>query len=157
MNLKSPALGTKAPPMCYFTTEPASSPLPTSSHHSSSEQPLCEMDMDHDTQTDKPSQCKDGQPSPPPVRRSRRLAAKPLKTADAPGTMGEPRRNPKRKASEAANEANHAVSKESGQLLLNEALAPLSQEDIQEWEGWIALESEPVSAWCLLSAENLTL
>ncbi|KAM0427212.1 hypothetical protein ACHAPT_007640 [Fusarium lateritium] len=57
--------------------------------------------------------------------------------------MGEPRRNPKRKASEAANEANHSISKATGQLLLNEALAPLSQEDIREWEGWIALESEP--------------
>ncbi|KAJ4170841.1 hypothetical protein NW754_006985 [Fusarium falciforme] len=101
------------------------------------------MTMEHETQTDKSPQCKDSQPSPPPPRRSRRLAAKPLKAADAPGTMGELRRNPKRKASEAANEVNHAISKESGQLLLNEALAPLSQEDIQEWEGWIALESEP--------------
>ncbi|RSL67107.1 hypothetical protein CEP53_003134 [Fusarium sp. AF-6] len=99
--------------------------------------------MEHDAQTDKPPQCKDARSSPPPLRRSRRLAAKPFETADAPGTMGEPRRNPKRKASEAANEANNAISKESGQLLLNEALAPLSQEDIQEWEGWIALESEP--------------
>lgn len=105
------------------------------------------MATEHDTQTDKLPQCKGAQSSPPPPRRSRRLAAKPLETtADAPGTMGEPRRNPKRKASEAANEANNAISKESGQLLLNEALAPLSQEDIQEWEGWIALESEPVSA-----------
>ncbi|KAH7271994.1 hypothetical protein B0J15DRAFT_164448 [Fusarium solani] len=129
--------------MCYFTTVPASTPLPTSFPHSPSEHLLHEMTMEHETQTDKPPQCKDAQPSPPPVRRSRRLAAKPLKTANAPGTMGEPRRNPKRKASEATNEANHAISKESGQLLLNEALAPLSQEDIQEWEGWIALESEP--------------
>ena len=144
------SLGTKAPSMCYFTTVPASTPLPISFPHSPGEHLLREMTMEHETQTDKPPQCKDAQPSPPPPRRSRRLAAKPLKTADAPGTMGEPRRNPKRKASEAANEVNHAISKESGQLLLNEALAPLSQEDIQEWEGWIALESEPVSAWCPL-------
>ncbi|KAM0551991.1 hypothetical protein ACHAPJ_008099 [Fusarium lateritium] len=54
--------------------------------------------------------------------------------------MSGPRRNPKRKASEATNEANNLANSDE---LLNEALAPLSQQDIEEWEGWIELESEP--------------
>jgi ubiquitin carboxyl-terminal hydrolase L5 len=54
--------------------------------------------------------------------------------------MSGPRRNPKRKAAEAASEVNHLINSDN---LLNEALAPLSQEDIEEWEGWVELESEP--------------
>jgi hypothetical protein len=55
--------------------------------------------------------------------------------------MSEPKRNPKRKASDTTNQ----VTKLPDEKLLEEALAPLSSEDIQEWEGWIELESEPVS------------
>lgn len=55
--------------------------------------------------------------------------------------MSEPRRNPKRKANEAASDAVQI----NGRELLEEALQPLSLKDIEEWEGWIELESEPVS------------
>ncbi|KAH6891010.1 hypothetical protein B0T10DRAFT_458417 [Thelonectria olida] len=53
--------------------------------------------------------------------------------------MSEPKRNPKRKASDTTNQ----VTKLPEEKLLEEALAPLTSEDIQEWEGWIELESEP--------------
>ena len=78
--------------------------------------------------------------SAPSLRRSNRLASKPPQQTTGTVVMSGPRRNPKRKASEVANDANHRVNSEE---LLNEALAPLSQEDIEEWEGWIELESEP--------------
>lgn len=51
----------------------------------------------------------------------------------------EQRRNPKRKA--AAPPQSHTVPDN----LLDEALKPLSSEEIEEWDGWIELESEPVS------------
>lgn len=51
----------------------------------------------------------------------------------------EQRRNPKRKAG--APPQNHTVPDK----LLEEALKPLSSEEIEEWDGWIELESEPVS------------
>ncbi|KAF5022875.1 hypothetical protein F66182_5067 [Fusarium sp. NRRL 66182] len=74
------------------------------------------------------------------LRRSTRLSSGPRPKVNAPATMSGLRRNPKRKASEAANEANHLINSDK---LLNEALAPLSQEDVEGWEGWIELESEP--------------
>ncbi|KAM0195578.1 hypothetical protein ACHAPA_007430 [Fusarium lateritium] len=74
------------------------------------------------------------------LRRSSRLAAQPPVSRIAPIIMSGPRRNPKRKAAEAASEVNHVINSDN---LLNEALAPLSQEDIEEWKGWIELESEP--------------
>ncbi|KAF5668756.1 ubiquitin carboxyl-terminal hydrolase isozyme L5 [Fusarium circinatum] len=72
----------------------------------------------------------------PFVRRSTRLASKPPTKV----TMSRPRRNPKRKASEAANELNHRLNSDE---LLDEALAPLSLKDVEDWEGWVELESEP--------------
>ncbi|KAF6834810.1 ubiquitin carboxyl-terminal hydrolase [Colletotrichum plurivorum] len=56
------------------------------------------------------------------------------------------RRNPKRKATEAAAAATTAVAvQESRQanVLLREALEPISQEELQDWEGWCDFESEP--------------
>ncbi|XP_044715514.1 ubiquitin carboxyl-terminal hydrolase, family 1 domain-containing protein [Hirsutella rhossiliensis] len=53
-----------------------------------------------------------------------------------------PRRNPKR----AANEAAEHVARDGVALpddLLMEALRPLSAEEIEAWEGWVELESEP--------------
>ncbi|KAF5605163.1 ubiquitin carboxyl-terminal hydrolase isozyme L5 [Fusarium pseudocircinatum] len=76
----------------------------------------------------------------PFVRRSTRLASKPPQQTITQATMSGPRRNPKRKASEAANELNHRLDSEQ---LLDEALAPLSLKDVEEWEGWVELESEP--------------
>ncbi|PNP84402.1 hypothetical protein FNYG_02031 [Fusarium nygamai] len=76
----------------------------------------------------------------PFVRRSTRLASKPPQQTTTQVTMSGPRRNPKRKASEAANELNHRLDSEQ---LLDEALAPLSLKDVEEWEGWVELESEP--------------
>lgn len=49
------------------------------------------------------------------------------------------RRNPKRKA--AAPPQSHVLPDD----LLEEALKPLTSEDLDEWDGWIELESEPVS------------
>jgi ubiquitin carboxyl-terminal hydrolase L5 len=76
----------------------------------------------------------------PFVRRSNRLASKPPQQTTTQVAMSGPRRNPKRKASEAANELNHRLNSDE---LLDEALAPLSLKDVEEWEGWIELESEP--------------
>lgn len=75
----------------------------------------------------------------PFVRRSTRVASKPQQITTQVTTSG-PRRNPKRKASEAASELNHRLNSDQ---LLDEALAPLSLKDVQEWEGWVELESEP--------------
>ncbi|KAF5003395.1 hypothetical protein FDECE_10052 [Fusarium decemcellulare] len=98
--------------------------------------------METDSQVDPSSQCEETASTHPSLRRrSNRLAAR-SRITSAPATMGEPRRNPKRKASEAANDINQASNKDSGRLL-DEALSPLSHEDIQDWEGWVELESEP--------------
>ncbi|KAF9873594.1 ubiquitin carboxyl-terminal hydrolase, family 1 [Colletotrichum karsti] len=56
------------------------------------------------------------------------------------------RRNPKRKATEAAAAATSAAAADEARdpyLLLREALRPISQEELQEWEGWCEVESEP--------------
>ncbi|KAI5466478.1 hypothetical protein BGZ63DRAFT_411755 [Mariannaea sp. PMI_226] len=78
----------------------------------------------------------------PPLRRSTRVATrcapKPQEAVAAQAIMSEPKRNPKRKASETANQLTKIPEK-----LLDEALAPLTLEDIQAWDGWIELESEP--------------
>jgi ubiquitin carboxyl-terminal hydrolase L5 len=96
--------------------------------------------MENGIQADDDIQTNENTSITPSLRRSNRLASKPTQQTKATVAMSGPRRNPKRKASEAANEVNHRIN--SGELL-NEALAPLSQHDIEEWEGWIELESEP--------------
>jgi hypothetical protein len=50
-------------------------------------------------------------------------------------------RNPKRKASVMAN----VPSTREKENLLQDVAKPISPEEIEEWEGWIELESEPVS------------
>lgn len=99
--------------------------------------------MAHDTKADPPPQLIETQAAQLPPRRSSRLASRlagsPQQAADVSATMSEPSRNPKRKASEAANHVTAPPDK-----LLDEALAPLTSKDVQEWEGWIELESEPV-------------
>ncbi|KAI8231647.1 Ubiquitin carboxyl-terminal hydrolase isozyme L5 [Colletotrichum sp. SAR 10_96] len=60
--------------------------------------------------------------------------------------MDHSRRNPKRKATEAAAAATSAVAtREARQsnILLREALEPISKDELQEWEGWCEVESEP--------------
>lgn len=96
--------------------------------------------MEYGTQADGGIQTDENTPIAPSLRRSNRLASKPPQQIKAIVAMSEPRRNPKRKACEPANEVNQRINSDE---LLNEALAPLSQEDIEEWEGWIELESEP--------------
>lgn len=98
----------------------------------------------------KTSESKNGDNAAPekPLRRSSRQTAATavVKTrevsAETASTSGlsEPRRNPKRKAAEAARESISLPDN-----LLDEALRPLSPADIEEWEGWVELESEPVS------------
>ncbi|KAH8706793.1 hypothetical protein BGZ61DRAFT_350599 [Ilyonectria robusta] len=98
--------------------------------------------MHHDTEADPPPQLIETQAAQLPPRRSSRLASRlagsPQQAVDVSATMSEPSRNPKRKASEAANHVTAPPDK-----LLDEALAPLTSKDVQEWEGWIELESEP--------------
>ncbi|KAF9762509.1 hypothetical protein IL306_003391 [Fusarium sp. DS 682] len=96
--------------------------------------------MEDAIQADDKMRCEESPGDAPFVRRSNRLASKPPLQTTTQVSMNGPRRNPKRKASEAANELNHRI--ESDQLL-DEALAPLSLKDIEDWEGWIELESEP--------------
>ncbi len=89
----------------------------------------------------------------PPSRRSARIAARqkleatstdkrPAKEKNKSRTwnMSEYRRNPKRKATE-AQVPNYNIPEN----LLEEALRPLSASEIEEWEGWIEIESDPVS------------
>jgi ubiquitin carboxyl-terminal hydrolase L5 len=66
--------------------------------------------------------------------------------------MAEPRRNPKRKASETVL----ALAKLPDNLL-EEALSPLTARDIEEWEGWVELESEPVSHSTFLRSAKLVI
>ncbi|KAG5969303.1 hypothetical protein E4U56_008412 [Claviceps arundinis] len=54
--------------------------------------------------------------------------------------MKEPRRNPKRKASEAAPDG----SERNADDLLRKACGSLTAQDIGEWQGWGEVESEPV-------------
>ncbi|KAF7561969.1 hypothetical protein G7046_g2149 [Stylonectria norvegica] len=103
--------------------------------------------MDMDTQADQPQGERSSSDAPVLRRSSRRTKVKITETspvAQEPIAMSEPtRRNPtrtpKRKASDAAKQASNLPDN-----LLDEALAPLSANDIEEWEGWIELESEPV-------------
>ncbi|KAH0441888.1 ubiquitin carboxyl-terminal hydrolase, family 1 [Colletotrichum camelliae] len=60
--------------------------------------------------------------------------------------MSSSRRNPKRKATEAAAAATSAVPTQEARqsnILLREALEPISKDELQEWEGWCEVESEP--------------
>lgn len=57
-----------------------------------------------------------------------------------PAAVDETGRNPKRKTRESQKCHIDIPSN-----LLSEALKPLEAKDIEEWEGWIELESEPVS------------
>lgn len=50
-----------------------------------------------------------------------------------------PKRNPKRKATEAV-----VTQSRLSEDTLKEALAPVTMEDIRQWTGWCELESEPV-------------
>jgi ubiquitin carboxyl-terminal hydrolase L5 len=54
--------------------------------------------------------------------------------------MTEHRRNPKRKAAETP-----AINYKIPENLLEESLRPLSASEIEGWEGWIEIESDPVS------------
>ncbi|RFU74667.1 ubiquitin carboxyl-terminal hydrolase isozyme l5 [Trichoderma arundinaceum] len=81
-----------------------------------------------------------------PLRRSSRQTAstivvkapEPAAETSSTSSLSEPRRNPKRKAAEAAIESLSLPDN-----LLDEALRPLTSADVEEWEGWIELESEP--------------
>lgn len=87
-----------------------------------------------------------------PSRRSARIAARQALDATSTDTlrgkknrppvttMNEHRRNPKRKAAETP-----ALNYKLPDNLLEEALRPLSPREIEEWEGWIEIESDPVS------------
>ncbi|KAL7917012.1 cysteine proteinase [Trichoderma austrokoningii] len=70
----------------------------------------------------------------PAVVRTREGSAETASTS----SLSEPRRNPKRKAAVAARESINLLDN-----LLDEALRPLTPADVEEWEGWVELESEP--------------
>lgn len=87
----------------------------------------------------------DDAPSERPLRRSsRRAVSIAVKAPEASietsstSSLNERRRNPKRKAAEAATESLNLPEN-----MLDEALRPLTTTDIEEWEGWVELESEP--------------
>lgn len=91
---------------------------------------------------------------PTGYRRSKRLAKQPTvtqshkkdakvkkprrKMSQSKSAASDQRRNPKRKA--AALPQSHVQPDD----LLEEALKPLSTEEIELWDGWIEIESEPV-------------
>lgn len=107
------------------------------------------MELDQALKADTPQGDQD-ETTEAPRRRSARLGnrvANGVSTSESPAAMSEARRNPKRKAAEASNHLNNLPDN-----LLEEALAPLSITDIEEWEGWIELESEPVS---FITKDNL--
>ena len=60
--------------------------------------------------------------------------------------MSEPRRNPKRKAPESSKTENDALDH-----LLERSCAPLSEREVEEWQGWAELESEPAFFNSILS------
>ena len=81
----------------------------------------------------------------PPRRSERAKRPRPSYEASPPQdriVMSEARRNPKRKVQEQAEQARPT---KSGEDLLEEALKPMTAQDIEEWEGWHEVESEPVS------------
>ncbi|KAK2612109.1 hypothetical protein QQS21_001839 [Conoideocrella luteorostrata] len=55
--------------------------------------------------------------------------------------MENPRRNPKRKVAEVADASD--VAPESPEDLLGKSCSPLTQQEIEDWQGWVELESEP--------------
>lgn len=71
--------------------------------------------------------------APPRAEAKKRLPSSAIMTAPA-------RRNPKRKANEPSKLLNDLPAD-----LLSEALKPLEPNEIEEWDGWVELESEPVS------------
>uniref|UniRef100_A0A8H7NIG0 Ubiquitin carboxyl-terminal hydrolase n=1 Tax=Bionectria ochroleuca TaxID=29856 RepID=A0A8H7NIG0_BIOOC len=88
---------------------------------------------------------------PQPLRRSGRQPVKPKrldssdsayespsKKSKVPNTSPGRRRNPKRKVSQQCELVGHLPAN-----LLEEALKPLDTNDIEEWEGWVELESDP--------------
>lgn len=85
---------------------------------------------------EKPLRRSSRQPATTAAVKTREVSAETASTS----SLNEPRRNPKRKAAEAARESINLPDN-----LLDEALRPLTSADIEEWEGWIELESEPVS------------
>ncbi|KAJ0168026.1 Ubiquitin carboxyl-terminal hydrolase isozyme L5 [Colletotrichum tanaceti] len=81
------------------------------------------------------------------ARTSRALKRKesPLEV-NGEAAMADSRRNPKRKATETATAATAAVASREARdykMLLREALAPIAMDELQEWEGWCEVESEP--------------
>jgi hypothetical protein len=95
---------------------------------------------------------------PQPLRRSGRQPVKPKrldssdsayespsKKSKVPNTSPGRRRNPKRKVSQQCELVGHLPAN-----LLEEALKPLDTNDIEEWEGWVELESDPVSSTVIL-------
>ncbi|TDZ15211.1 Ubiquitin carboxyl-terminal hydrolase isozyme L5 [Colletotrichum sidae] len=65
---------------------------------------------------------------------------------DADITSPSNRRNPKRKATESAAVATPSAANQGAtppSVLLREALEPLGPDELQEWEGWCEVESEP--------------
>ncbi|KAL0939470.1 ubiquitin carboxyl-terminal hydrolase [Colletotrichum truncatum] len=77
--------------------------------------------------------------------RSRKNKESPTETVGE-AAMNNTRRNPKRKATEAdATMTSITASKEAKQpnVLLREALEPISKDELRDWEGWCEVESEP--------------
>ena len=120
--------------------------------HSSKEDGSSNPEADEPKSAPQPD---DHQPTAPFLRRSARRTTRPSylspdrapprakakKRPPSSAKMTAPaRRNPKRKANEPSKFLSDLPSD-----LLSEALKPLEPNEIEEWEGWVELESEPVS------------
>lgn len=66
-------------------------------------------------------------------------------TAEEEENLEVTRCNPKRKAADAGIDAA-TLGSGNGEPL-EEALLPMSREEIRQWSGWCELESEPASDW----------
>ena len=61
---------------------------------------------------------------------------------DDEATITATRRNPKRDAAEMVEP--QTTDPPGHEELLDDALAPMKAEELEEWDGWVELESEPV-------------
>ncbi len=79
-----------------------------------------------------------------PVRRSGRVKKEPPKKKEKASDASVPHERPKRKAAAAAAAARNIVSDDVNSLI-EETLGQIEPDECREYDGWVELESEPVS------------
>jgi hypothetical protein len=110
---------------------------------------------DNDDNDDDDDDDDNGMASTTPLRRSTRCTAGKHTTtrlADEVAehqTLATPRRNAKRKATTISQKTAEMTT--IPENILEESLRPLTQQELEEWDGWLEIESEPVCGLsCLL-------